>query len=411
MKTLIPALAIVMLLGCPDWESEREQRCRQLDASTDLCAGGGGGVLDAGPAWNTLPPFRPSRTTQTWGEPVVRTPVLLWSVPGQGRLFVVETRDGGFSLWRDGNNFAIGTLGPPASQETRWCSGAVSAETTLIGHNQLVGAAASVSIDNFDGGERTGFNFSHSTTQCSDALAQYRRADGGSAFLGARAQASTVRFERAICDSATEGPACVQPPLELSMQNPRVDEAVTDDTQHTWFSAAVGPQREVLVAVELSPDEDTGQLWLLRDAGPTPERIELSGAGASLHAAWLEGQTLWLSSVNRSGGPNEVVSWPVPASARLVDLVENRQVVVLVLTSAEADFILIHGPGGDTFRRLDTPGYRFKPTVAQLSNMLRVAGHCLSSDAGAGGGPDAGCFGSANNPVLEFATLPDGGPW
>lgn len=88
----------------------------------------------------------------------------------------------------------------------------------------------------------------------------------------------------------------------------------------------------------------------------------------------------------------------------LVDLVQGSTSVVAVLEYGSGTAFLIRDQSGDAeLVRVVTP-LSFRPKVAHLGSRLRVAGLC---DAG----PDCMTGSPQTNPVLEFATLPDGGPW
>ncbi|MDP1822415.1 MAG: hypothetical protein Q8L48_04210 [Archangium sp.] len=414
----LAAVLVVGLLGCPDWDTERSARCLALDASTGVCAGGGtggsgggsgggevgggggaggggavgggGGSLDGGVPDGGIDQLRTlvqSRTIQTWGFTTERIPVLLWEAPLlAGSVVAVEARPGYFSVWRQPSQGA-------GQAPHDWCASAVNDEATVVG----VAYDNFVSVDELqDGG-----NEDWSSPGCPQALAA-SRSDGGTVFLSFSAQATALQVQRTSCEAP-----CSPMAFLLPIDDPQIGEAVTEANQSVWISVASGPGRRDLVALELPPD-GTSIPHALHTTAASGLRAELSTFGASVHAAWVDGETLWLVEVSRDGGVNDVSSLPLWESARLVDLVESANAVVVVLEfSGGRTVVMVRRATGDSFHRV-APGFPFKPAVAHLRSKLRIAGKCLDSDGGVGttcGGLDR------NNPVLEFDRMPDGGSW
>lgn len=81
-----------------------------------------------------------------------------------------------------------------------------------------------------------------------------------------------------------------------------------------------------------------------------------------MHAAWISSLQLSLATLGTGGAPNQVRTFRLPAeNLRLVDLVENSQVVIAVLElSGTGTVILIHGVSGDAFYRVVAPGFLFR---------------------------------------------------
>ena len=406
MRTFFSGLVAVALLGCPDWAHEREQRCLALDASTDFCAGVGGGseMTGGGTAtgggsgnggwFDSLPVVSPNTLVRTAG-PARSVPVRLWEVPNSGRLFAVDVRDGGFSIWRNGDNGNVGNL---SSGSFQWCSSAVNESSTLLGNAYRDNANTYVSVDDFDGGQLTA-NVDLPIDTCAPALALQQRVDGGFAFIASWDNGSAISFQR-VCQN------CTRELFEFPTRVVRVDEGFTDTRQHVWFSAVSGVSPAVLL-FEVTPDATQAVQYRLASSN-LPTRIELSGSGLSLHAAWTDGTSLWLATLNPDGGVPAPQSWQFPMAISLVDLVENANGPVAVLTTAEGTLLMSPaGDGGLLLRRIQTP-FLFKASVALLGNTLRIAGQCLRADGGPGD-HTTGCV-DAGNPVLEFFGA-DGGAW
>ena len=183
---------------------------------------------------------------------------------------------------------------------------------------------------------------------------------------------------------------------------------MTEANQSVWLSVATDAGRQDLVALELQAGGTSSIPHLLGSTAASGVKAELSTFGTSVHAAWLQGSTLWLVDISRDGGVNGVSGLPLSEPALLVDLVESANAVVAVLEfPGPRTVLLVRGASGDSFYRLE-PGFLFQPKVAQVRSKLRLAGRCLDPDGGVG----TGCGGSdRNNPVLEFDQLPDGGSW
>ena len=98
-----------------------------------------------------------------------------------------------------------------------------------------------------------------------------------------------------------------------------------------------------------------------------------------------------------------------PAGVRLLPAAFPDKVVA-VLEEGGRTLLFIRHPAGDSFVKVASPGFGFRPSSALLRTSLRIAGQCLFRDGGPGGDADAGCIDGVN-PVLQFDRQPDGGAW
>lgn len=403
MRRLIGLLALG-LFGCPDWDDVRLRRCEALRQYSGYCEGTDAGVPDAGVAdagfiigpdgGAIFLPFDalvPSRTLQTDDNlHAVRSPVSLSEM--SSKVLVVESRQPGFSLWREGNTGALG------SSSHQWCSTAANAGSLRLGYVELPsGGSPNLSVDDLSGSQTV--NDNAAVSWCSPAMAQQRQGDGGIAFLLASSENSPIELQR-----CTPPQAC--PPSFTSTVNGRVDEAAIDGQQAAWFSLAAGTSVGLM---KVLPDSTV--VTQLPFTNPATSPVQVSAAQTSVHAAWLEGQTLWLGAAANSMWAHES-SWQFPAPVQLIDLVQSANTTAVLLAFGGRTLVLLHrdDSGGDAFFVL-APTFRFKPTIAHLKTALRIAGQCLQLDGGPGGDGGAGCAEPWNNPVLEFTRQPDGGTW
>ena len=436
MRRLAAAVGLLALLGCPNWDAERDQRCLQLDASTGVCAGldagepdagefdagtpdagpdtDAGGVIadggtdaggpdagaldvDGGSVPSLLSAATPNSPIYSYGTGVnrVRRPVFLWQLPNSGAVVTVETWDGGFSVWRAGDAAAAGSV------DHTWCAAAVNANSPLLGNAKTSGTVV-VSVDDLRNSLVVNADYPLAGSTCPAALSQYQRADAGFGFLAMRPLGGGVRFERIACST------CAATTFDFALDNPRVDGAATDGTQRTWVAAGVGPGRQSVVLLEVRADVSDAGTHVLGSGGE--DGIQVSASGSSVHAAWLEGQTLWLAALSPTGGLERRSRWLLPAPAQLIDLVENGNTVVAVLASGGRNVMLVHTATGSSFYEIQT-GFNFRVTAASLNTVLRLTGQCLFADGDAGGDSTVGCMSASNNPVVDFDQNPGGGLW
>lgn len=412
MKRLAAGLSVLALAGCPAWDDERIARCLALDASTGVCEGvGGGGVGGAGGAGgaggtgggsgggsgtdaginlgdggvSAYPSAAATRTLQTYGE-TARRPVFLWQEPQGGPLVAIESReDKSITVWINPQAFTRGVL-----PSRTWCASAGNEASNLLGTAAALSATSfGINVDYFDGGDVVG-NADYALTACPSALSHFRQGDGGFAFLAISSKnGNQVFVER----TAAGG---VKAQTSYPLVGNRIDEAASDLAQTTWVSGHGGsPLR--LVVLELKADGSPMIVHPLGDAGAA--RVELAAFGSSVHAAWIDGQRLWLHSLTTDAGQRQ--SWDLPAPARLADLVQNANGIVAVLDfSGNRPAILIHTPAASSFHLIGG-GLPFVPATAYLRGHLFIAAQC--------GASDSNC--PALNPILEFDTQPGGSPW
>jgi hypothetical protein len=311
-------------------------------------------------------------------------PVFLWENRGTQLAVAIERNSPeGYSLWREPEQGAVGNV-----TDRTWLASAAHDSSTLVGTAYRYSGTCNIGVDDVSTGSNVTVN---NNGQCPSALTAYRRADAGLAFLGiSPAPLQVVR--------ACPGASPCLPAISGQSFNGQLFEAVTDDSQTSWFSAWSSSTSAVVV---MSLPRDGTSLTSQNVAGlASSTRVFLSTSGTQVHAGWVLANVLYLSEVNLDGGSSFVIPVQLGEPARLVDLVEGPRTVVTVLDYAgRTAFHLRDRDGGAQFVRLDTP-LDFQPTVAHLGSRLRVAGLC-----------DGGCMGPNNNGVLEFATLPDGGPW
>ena len=438
MKKLL-AVLIVGLLGCPDWEDERKKRCSTLGMNSGFCEGidagvsdGGSsdagftdagftdagssdagtsdaGTADAGPedagfivgptggtTYAAFDALTATRTLQTTDNAhVVRSPVSLWEMPNTGKVLVVESRGFGFSLWTEG-------ISGVRSSQHQYCTSASNDRSFRLGYVEMTdGGYTNLSVDDLGANPIT--NDNNMVLWCATGMAHQRQPDGGFAFVVASTGASPIELER--CDP----PRGCGPAFATGV-SARVDEGAIDGDETAWFAIARGTSASKGVSVlKLLPGSQTTTAV---DFGPTTTSpIQLAAAQTNVHLAWVDGQTLWLGRVANSSVAH-ARSWEFSGPVTLIDLANNGTTTVALLSWARKYGVLLHRDDGsdEAFYEL-APGFRFKPTVAHLKTVLRIAGQCLQPDGGAGGDGGAGCAEPWNNPVLEFATQPDGGDW
>ncbi len=335
-----------------------------------------------------------STTLWTYSTSPSRIPVFLWDVARAGirRVIVHEAADAGTSLWADPDQ--SGYVSPQL-----WCASAASDENTVVGSAGTYMGSTYITVDDLrDAGQPRSTSFD--LLICPPVLTYYRRFDAGFSFLGVSIEDSnTLSLERSWGPTGT-GSRSSTP---LTYNATRLDEASADDAGTTWVSVlGVGNQIDVL---EIRADEDAAVRHPLGTY--SSPKVEISTQGRSVYAAWLDGQTLWMTSVADAGTPS---SFLLPEPARLVDLAVGPRSVVAVLAFANnRNALMIRSETGDSLRRLSVP-FRFHPLLAHIRARLRIAGLCLAADGGIGGS-DAGCRAPTNHPVVEINTLPGGLPW
>ena len=218
-------------------------------------------------------------------------------------------------------------------------------------------------------------------------------------FLLASPESSPIELQRCA-------PPQGCPPSFTTTVNGRVDEAAIDGQQAAWFSLAAGTS---VGLIQVPPDSAVATQLSFTNTATSP--VQVSAAQTSVHAAWLDGQTLWLGAYANSMWAHES-SWQFPGPVQLIDLVQNGNTTAVVLMFGGRTIVLLHRDdlSGDALFAPATP-FLFKPTVAQMKTVLRIAGQCLQLNGAPGGDGGARCAEPWNNPVLEFARQPDGGTW
>jgi hypothetical protein len=450
------SLLALLLAGCPNWDAARIERCRELRSNTGVCegldltdAGGpGGGGPDGGggsgggggtggsegggsggsggsgggsgtggsgggagggtgggsgggggaPVFvvDQLPTISGSATVSTYGSDARRIPVFLSEVlrGGVRRAAAHEITPTSTSLWSEPDQ---GDFKSPQ----QWCSSAANNARSVMGSAGKVGGAVYITVDDIQS-TGTPLSSSFDLLVCPPVLSYYPRADGGFAFLGVSLEPpDAISLERSWGSSGTGSRSSTS----FTTDALRLDEATTDDAGTTWVSTLAGSGSNRLEALEIKADDDLPIKHPIANYGAP--QLEISSNGRSVHAAWMQGQALWLTSVADAGAPQ---SFLLPEAARLVDLVVGANTVVAILEfSDNRTVLLIRSSGSDSFRRLNVP-FRFHPRVAHLGSKLRIAGQCLAADGGVGDAA-AGCVGLSNNPVIVFNTAPGGGSW
>lgn len=466
-------LVSVTLLGCPNWDELTEERCLALDASVGVCAGfvmdagtggglgggagGGGGETDAGSgdagrvldagiddgggadagvdggtdagvdagngvaagtirasdattiSVSSIPllgPPTPFSTRNDQGRGP-RVPVLIGTLPTAGydggRTVVVETwLDGGFAIWRQGDFAQTG------SSASRWCASASNDLTGIVGHVSS-NSTTDLTVDDLSGSSRV--SSARILPACTPALSQYRGADGGVVFLGIESSSSSLLFRPATCMTNT----CAEPlPYEASLPpaESQVDEAVVDGTQRTWVSVRYGRVNPVATLLSVAPYADTPTSYSGMEV--TTSRIHLAAghdnpAAVRVHAAWMNGQRLYLRAASWPAGIEETTWWDFGDPVELVDLADNGRYTVVILLMPTGPLFLVHQhAASDTF--VFAQSGQFRPTVAHLGSHLRVTGYCRALDGGVGT-VDDGCASTGNNQVFSYDRVPDGSPW
>ena len=100
----------------------------------------GGGPGDSG--IDRYPLVSPAQVGDTWDNNATpRLPVFLWEVPSTGNVVAIEARDGGFSLWRTGDQGAAGD----GTMHT-WCASAASELGTRTGTAYRLGASTNYAV-------------------------------------------------------------------------------------------------------------------------------------------------------------------------------------------------------------------------------------------------------------------------
>ncbi len=431
MKRFALVMTVVAATGCPDWEQERIDRCRALDASVGACegvggggatgggatggggeatgggggeptGGGGGGPTGGGGAtmrdFNLFAAISPVSINGVFGGSAsMRRPVLIGEVARTQVVFVVEygnaLPDGGspsIALWRSTDSAQPSGVAP---QE--WCASAASDRETKVGITIRAGTNK-LSVDDVDAVNLD--NKTYPMLRCAEALAAYQRADGGISFLGIVRNGNVLSVERSSCGV----PCGVESSFDIMVPNPIVGETVTDEKQNVWISSLGGVATDQLYLAQVPFEGTTSPVpRRVADAGALV-KLELSSSGTNVHGAWMAGRELTIATLSTDGGADQTRQWQFSEPVDLVDLVESARSVVAVLDYQNGRVaLLVLRDGTDTFYRLNAPTYQFRARVAHLGTRLRIAGQC-----------DGGMSCMVNrNPLMTFGALPDGGVW